>query len=85
MVLLGILSITALPRLVQPGTFTPATLSQAIVSQGRMAAQAALAQPQVNMALRISRSAEHWQLHLLRDSNIQQHTNKTNTLWRDTQ
>ncbi|MEM9620719.1 MAG: hypothetical protein AAF993_03660 [Pseudomonadota bacterium] len=71
-VLLAILSVVALPRMVQPGTFTPATLTQAIVSQGRAGAQAALAQPQALVRLQVQRLSGQWRIQLLRDGNVQQ-------------
>ncbi len=65
MILLGILSITAIPLMVKPSTFTPATLAQALLSQARFAAHAAVVRRGTPMSLRLLRDTGQWRLQVL--------------------
>jgi MSHA pilin protein MshC len=64
LVLLGILSVTALSRFVEPSAFAPRAIVALVLAQGHYAAQSAQASSD-DITLRISRVGDNWQTDVI--------------------
>ena len=59
--LLGVLSATAIARFVEPAAFAPEIVAQSVSSQARFALQSAQARRTQNIDLRVNRLTDEWQ------------------------
>ena len=66
-ILLGILSITAISRFVQPSAFAPGIITNAFVLQARAAQQLAVSRADAEVSLTLERTADQWRLQISTD------------------
>ncbi|MEZ5561264.1 MAG: prepilin-type N-terminal cleavage/methylation domain-containing protein [Pseudomonadales bacterium] len=66
-ILLSILSVTAISRFVKPSAFAPGIVTQALVSEARFAQQLAMARHDAVVTLVLDRAATDWRVRVLTD------------------
>lgn len=66
-ILLSILSVTAISRFVQPSAFAPGIVTQALVGEARFAQQLAMARHDAAVSLVLDRNGSEWRMRVLTD------------------
>ena len=66
-ILLGILSVVAMARFVQPSAFVPSIVSQKLIAESRIAQQVAVSRVDATVSLRIDRQASDWRIQVSTD------------------
>ena len=65
--LLGILSVTAISRIVKPSAFAPGIVTHAVILQARAAQQLAASRADATVTLTIDKAGDQWRLSLATD------------------
>lgn len=66
-ILLGILSVTAISRFVEPSAFAPGIITHAFILQARAAQQIAASRADAQITLTMDRVADEWRLRVVSD------------------
>lgn len=66
-ILLGILSMVAMARFVQPSAFVPGIVAQKLIAESRIAAQMALSRADASVSLHIDRQGGDWRMQVSTD------------------
>lgn len=66
-ILLGILSVTAISRFVEPSAFAPGIVTHAVIMQARAAQQLAASRADAEVTLRVDRTGDEWRMRVSTD------------------